>query len=330
MPQYEYLIIGSNSFSGSSYVKSLLKNNKNVIGVSRSSQYKKVFLSYNNKINKKNFLFLKIDINKNYLKLVSVIKRYKIKYIINFSAQGMVEESWENPIDWYQTNLISLTKIIQEIKDFKFIKKFINFSTPEVYGDTKKWKKESDTFNPTTPYAISRAAFDSYLINLYKITNFPMIITRTANVFGPTQQLYRIIPRTIIYSILGKKLSLDGGGQSKRSFIHIHDVCSALSVLIKKGKLGETYHISTNKIVSIKKLVELILNKMKIKKNKIIKKSIERKSKDMRYMLCTKKIRNLGWKDKISLDNGLEQTIKWIDHNFKILKKCSLKYNHKK
>ena len=175
----------------------------------------------------------------------------------------MVEESWDKPIDWYTTNFLSNVKMLEKIKKFKFIKKFINFTTPEVYGNTDNWLKESFSFNPSTPYALSRAATDFHLKLIFKVDKFPVVFTRTANVYGPHQQLYRIIPKTIVSFIKNKNLQLHGGGRSFRSFIHIDDVSNALYLILKNGKVGETYHISTNKLISIKKLVDFIGLKVK-------------------------------------------------------------------
>ena len=145
------LIIGSNSFAGSNFCDYLLGKKFNVIGVSRSKEINQIFLKYkNNNHYKKNFSFYKIDINKDkdILKLIKIIKIKKIKYIINFASQGMVAESWLKPWDWYNTNVVSFSKLINKLKNLK-ITKFLNFSTPEVYGSTEKEIKENNFFIDT-------------------------------------------------------------------------------------------------------------------------------------------------------------------------------------
>ena len=261
--------------------------------------------------------------------LISIIRKYKPKYIINYAAQGMVSESWKNPLHWYQTNIISHIKLVESIKNFKFIKKYINFSTPEVYGSTSGIVRENLNFKPTTPYALSRATADYHLINLNKFFNFPIIFTRTSNIYGPHQKLYRIIPKTIMSCLKKKIIYLHGSGKSVRSFIFIEDVSSATYKIIQKGIIGETYHISTNKFISIKNLVKKI-NKMLIKK-KIYKNVKDRIGKDKYYFLSSDKIRRkLKWKDKVSLDLGLDLTVKWIRNNFKPLSRMQMEYVHKK
>ena len=200
------LIIGSNSFSGSNFINFLLSKKHKVIGVSRSQEYKSVYLRYKNNKFIKNFVFKKIDINKNLNKLFNLITKNKPDYIINFSAQGMVAESWKNPEDWYNTNTLSTIKLHDFLRRQKFLKKYIHFGTPEVYGSTNYNHKETEIFKPSTPYAISRASADLSLISFGKFYKFPFLITRAANVYGPGQQLYRIVPTVILNCLEKKKL----------------------------------------------------------------------------------------------------------------------------
>ena len=327
------LIIGSNSFAGSNFCNYLLNKKYKVIGVSRSNEINKIFLKYKkSKHHKKNFLFYKINLNKDkdIIKLVKLIKFKKIKYIVNFASQGMVAESWIKPWDWYNTNVVSFSKLISLIKDIK-LKKFLNFSTPEVYGSTSKKIREHNIFNPSTPYAISRSAQDFNLYAHYKNFKFPVVFTRAANIFGPHQQLYRIIPISIIKGIKNKKISLHGAGKSMRSFVFMDDVSEILfKILIDKKNIGQTFHISSKQFISIRKLVLIIL-KILGKKKSLIQNVKERDGKDFGYFLnASKIIKRYKWKNKKSLENGIKETIDWINNNLTIIKKLNLNYKHKK
>ncbi len=196
----KFLIIGSNSFSGASFIDFILSKKYEVIGVSRSNELKKEFLLYKTNRNIKFFKFYKIDINKikDRNNLYKIIKKSKPDYIINYSAQGMVAQSWIHPEDWYTTNLVSQSILYKNLIRFKFIKKIIHVTTPEVYGSNNRVIKENFNFKPSTPYAVSRAAMDYHLMNFQKNYDLPIIFTRTANIFGPGQQLYRIIPKTFM------------------------------------------------------------------------------------------------------------------------------------
>ena len=334
----KFLIVGSNSFSGSHFVKELIDNDNEVIGVSRSKEPNKIFLPYywNNtnkqyiRVNENKFKFFQIDINKNLNHLIELIDEFKPEYVVNFASQGMVAESWLNPTHWYKTNLVSQVAFHDELRNKKFLKKYVHISTPEVYGDTKDWIKENYNFNPTTPYSVSRAACEMHLQSFYKAYDFPVVFTRAANVYGQGQQLYRIIPKAILCIRSGEKLKLHGGGYSKRSFIHISDVVKATIKLTINAKPGTSWHISTNQAISIRDLVSLICKITNTTLESIIENVDERLGKDKNYLLKSDNLRNeFNWKDDIELEDGIKQTISWIDHNFEELSLMPWEYQHK-
>ena len=154
---------------------------------------------------------------------------------------------------------------------------------------------------------------------------------RFSNFYGETQPMYRIIPKTIISIIKGKKLPLHGGGNSLRSFIYMPDVCQALyKILLDKKNIGETYHISSTKFISILDLVKLINKLMKIKKKNFYH-TKERDGKDLKYTLNSSKLRNsYSWSEKLNLEEGIMHTINWVKKNINYLRKEPLNYKHKK
>ena len=312
------LIIGSNSFAGSDFTDYLLSKKFKVYGVSRNKEINKEHLRYKKNTNLKNFKFFKINLNlkKDLNKLIKLIKEQKIEYIANFAAQGMVAESWVNPEDWYLTNVVSNSILIKELSKLK-IKKYLNFSTPEVYGHTSSLIKESNIFTPTTPYAISRSAQDLNLLAHYKTYNFPVVFTRAANIYGPYQQSFRIIPKIIISILTNKKIPIHGKGDTLRSFVYMTDVSIALfKILFDKKNIGETFHISTKRFISILQLVNLI-NKLMNIKDKNIYHVKERDGKDLKYTLNSNKIRKLySWSEQTDLINGIFHTIDWVKKKY--------------
>ncbi len=326
-----YLVMGSNSFSGSNLIDFLLSKKHKVVGISRSTEIKNDFLPYKKNPNLNLLTIIKININKDINNLKKIVLKHKPSIIINFIAQGMVAESWHNPEDWYKTNIVSQTLVYKELAKFKFIKKFVHVTTPEVYGSTSQKIKESYNFNPSTPYAISRATMDTHLYKFFQNFKLPVIFTRTANVYGPGQQLYRIIPKAFMCSKKRIKLDLHGSGKSVRSFIHILDASKATYLICEKGKVGETYHISTKEFISIKRLIKKIAKLEKISFNKLCRMDMERIGKDFSYKLNSSKlIKELNWKASINIDQGLILTKAWIDDSYNRLKKLSLKYHHKR
>lgn len=323
------LVVGSNSFSGSSFADFALALGGKVIGTSRSNEPCDVFLPYKWHDNN-NFSFHALDLNKNLKKLMELVNDVKPAYVVNFAAQSMVGESWQNPADWFMTNTVSTIKFHDELRKCDFLKRYVHVSTPEVYGSCSGFVEEDFAFNPSTPYAVSRAAADMSLRAFHAAYKFPVVTTRAANVYGPGQQLYRIIPRTILFILLGRKLQLHGGGVSTRSFILMKDVCNATWEIMKNGRSGETYHISTNEVISIRGLVERICEKLDVEFNDHIEFVGDRIGKDSAYHLDSKKIRTeFGWEDKYTLEQGLKECITWVKNNLDILKLQTFDYQHK-
>lgn len=327
-----FLVIGSNSFSGSHFVNYLIDKKKFVLGISRSNEINKVFLPYKwKKINKKLYEFHKLDLNKNVEKIISLIKKKKINIVVNFASQSMVSQSWITPLDWYNTNVISQVKLHDELRKIKNLKKYIHVSTPEVYGSTKSQIKENYNFSPSTPYAVSRAACDLHLRTFFKNYNFPVIFTRASNVYGPGQQLYRLIPKAILCAMLRKKFQLHGGGKSLRSFIHIRDVVEATYKICLKGVIGQTYHLANKEVYKIRDIVDLIAKKIEISSNEFVETVSDRPGKDQAYLLNSDKIfKKMNWKSKIKLKDGIDETFLWIKKNINIIKKLPDFYEHKK
>ena len=325
------LILGSNSFSATSFIDYLLSAGYNVIGVSRSEEVARVFRPYGANSNVANFSFLQIDMKVGANAIADLVQANQIEYIFNFAAQSMVAQSWDYPEHWYQTNVVALAELGNVLIKEKSIKKFVHFTTPEVYGSTSGWLEEGFSFAPSTPYAVSRAAGDWHLKCLFDNYGFPVIFTRAANVYGPGQQLYRIIPRTILSALTGQKLPLHGGGKSIRSFIHIDDVSSALEAIMNHGENGDSYHISTDAITSIFELVKTLANLLKIDVEELVERGPERPGKDFAYQLSSEKIRTeLGWTDKIDLNTGLADTLRWAELHLDELRKLPIDYEHKR
>lgn len=324
------IVIGSNSFSGSHFVNHALEIGMNIAGISRSDEPIDAFLPYKNNNNIQNFHFFKMDLNHDLDKIMTVIMDFKPDYVINFAAQGMVAESWIFPEQWFQTNVVANVKFHDKLRKCSFIKKYVHVSTPEVYGACSGIIKEDAPLNPSTPYAVSRAACDMSLLSFYKNYNFPVVFTRAANVFGPGQQLYRIIPKTILSIKSNTKLQLHGGGYSTRSFIHIRDVVAGTFKIALQSDPGEVYHLSTDQFISIRSLVELICKKLDVDFDKIVEIVGERPGKDSAYLLDSSKALNaFGWQPEISLEEGISETISWIDNNFSDIMNQPKEYIHK-
>jgi dTDP-glucose 4,6-dehydratase len=322
-------VIGSNSFSGASFVNFSLKQGARITGTSRSAEPIDAMLPYKWKDHSQ-FSFHQLDLNKDLSQIVDLLHAVKPSHVLNFAAQSMVGESWQYPEHWFMTNVVSTVKLHDALRKCDFLERYVHVSTPEVYGSCSGFVDENFPFNPSTPYAVSRAAADMSLRTFHAAYNFPVVTTRAANVYGPGQQLYRIIPRTILFILLGRKLQLHGGGVSTRSFIHMDDVSDATWKIMCNGHDGDTYHISTSEVVSIRELVERICAKLKVSFGDHVEVVGERMGKDSAYHLDSTKVRKeLGWTDRIALDQGLDECIAWVRNNFEALKTSVYDYQHK-
>jgi dTDP-glucose 4,6-dehydratase len=323
------LVIGSNSFSGSSFCQFALTQGATVIGTSRSKEPVDALLPYK-WVDHEGFTFHQLDLNHDLQAIIDLVKRENLEYVVNFAAQSMVAESWLNPEHWYVTNTVSTVKLHDELRKLDFLKRYVHISTPEVYGSCSGFVKEDFPFNPSTPYAASRAAADMSLRTFSQAYQFPVVTTRAANVYGPGQQLYRIIPRTILFILMGKKIQLHGGGHSTRSFIHMKDVSDATWKIMLSGNNGDTYHISTSEVIPIRDLVEKICQKLDRNFEDHVEVAGERLGKDSAYHLDSSKVRQeLNWQDTINLDQGLDECIAWVKKYFDVLSAQEHNYIHK-
>ena len=334
-----FLVIGSNSFSGSHFVVEALRAGHKVWGVSRSAEPDFVFLPYRwphpttgqPLATAQNFHFHAINLNSQLRELLELIDRVQPSHVVNFAAQGMVAESWLNPTHWYQTNVVSQVAFHDALRQRTFLQKYVHVTTPEVYGSTDEgWISEHNHFAPSTPYAVSRAACDLHLHSFHKAYGFPVVFTRAANVYGPGQQLYRIIPRGMLSARTGKPMQLHGGGYSERCFIHIRDAMQATLRLALEADPGTTWHLSTREPISIRALVERICERCGVTFSDVVEESGERLGKDQSYLLDSTSIREaFGWSDQVSLDEGLTETLAWVDSHLDQLKTLPWTYQHK-
>jgi dTDP-glucose 4,6-dehydratase len=326
----KYVVIGSNSFSGASFADHLLNQQARVIGISRSPEPHRAFLPHRWSGNDGRFSFHQLDLNTDLAGIVDLLRSERPDYVVNFAAQSMVAESWQNPDHWFMTNVVSTVRLHEELRRLDFLRKYVHVTTPEVYGSTEGFVREDAAFNPSTPYAVSRAAADMSLRSYHAAYGFPVVFTRAANVYGPGQQLYRIIPRTILFIRLGRKIQLHGGGASERSFIHMRDVSDATLRVARDGRPGETYHISTDRVISIRALVEMICERLGAHFEDCVETTGERLGKDAAYRLDSGKIRReLGWSDSIGLEQGIEESVAWVDRFINDLRALPMQYVHK-
>lgn len=318
------LILGVSSFSGATLTNFFSNKNYNIIG----TYNKKNKLELELLKKQKNLKIIKINLENDAIKLKKIINKFKPKFILDFASICMVNESWEFPEKYFKINLLSKIEIFNKKSNFKFLKKYIYISTPEIFGSTKnKIKEKENIFNPSTPYALSKLSAEIYLKQLFKYYSFPLIIGRFSNFYGPGQAFYRLIPK-IIYTLKNNiTFELHGGGKSRRNFLYSSDFCEGIEKILIKGKIGETYHFSGSKFYSILEIYNKIVKILRIKNPKL-KISKDRVGKDKNYFLDGKNTsKTLNWKAKTPIVIGLKKTINFYLKNFNNLKQYKKKFS---
>ena len=324
-----YVVIGSNCFTGSHIVDALLADpDSKVIGVSRSPEPKDLFLPYKRR-SAVNFAFHQIDIVRRFGQLMTLLDEVKPQFVINVAALSEVALSNERPVEYFEINTMAVVKLCDYLRTCSYLERYVHISSAEVFGTCDRPVDEGTRFNPSTPYAVSKAAADMYLHTLRRNFGFPVTITRSTNVYGKHQQLYKIIPRTVIYLKLGKTIELHGGGKAVKSFIHIRDVVHGLMLALKRGKPG-AYHFSAPSHQTIADIVHQICTWMGYDFESSTRVVGERLGQDARYWLdCSKATRELGWKAPVPFEDGVREVIEWVESNWDQVVHEPLVYQHK-
>ena len=324
------VVTGGSGFIGSNLVKFLLKKKYFVINI---DCLKYSANPYNTKnLNKnKNYVFFKLDIN-NKNKILKILKKYKPEGIFNLAAETHVDRSIDSPYNFIHSNILGTYNLLETIRKYKKKIKLIHISTDEVYGDVLMGRSdEKYPYKPSSPYSSSKASSDHLVQAYIRTYKIPAIISNCCNNYGPNQFPEKLIPKLIFNIINNKPLPIYGKGKNSREWMHVQDHCEALLMIYKRGKIGENYNIGSGvnlKNIDIaKKLLKIAKNKSsKISQKVKIKFIKDRPGHDFRYALNNKKIqKKLGWKIKISLNDGLLRTFNWYINNKNFFKSVSKK-----
>lgn len=326
-PNPKIVVIGSNSFSGSDLIDLLLEDPANqVIGISRSPEKSALFLPYK-RHQGAIFKFYQMDLNRDMPQMIELLDSFEPEYVVNFAAQSEVAPSWEHPEQWFQTNVVALAKLTNALKERDYLRRYVHISSPEVYGACEGGITESAPLNPSTPYAASKAAADLFLFTLVKNFQFPLVMIRSTNVYGAHQQLWKIIPRSVIYLKMGKKIQLHGGGLAVKSYIHIRDVSCGELAAMEKGRPGTIYHLSPDRGHAVRDVVHTICDLMGRDFEASTVSVGERLGQDAAYVIDSSKARTeFGWSPKISIEEGLTGVVSWIENDWNQIEKQTSEY----
>lgn len=325
------VVLGANSFSGQDFTDLLLDDPAaEVVGVSRSPERGLLSLRYKERADLSRYRYVQADMNGDMDRLLALLDAEQPEAIVNFAAQSEVAPSWERPEHWFQTNTVALARLVNHLRGKTYLKRYLHVSSPEAYGTCEGNVAENQPFNPSTPYAASKAAADMLLSVYHKQYGFPLLTVRATNVYGARQQLFKIIPRTAIYVKQGKTVELHGGGAAVKSYIHVRDVSRGELAILMKGRLGEVYHLSPDAGVAVKDVVRKVCELSGKDFAAATKAVSERPGQDKAYLLDSSKARvELGWAPTVGLDAGLREVVAWVDARWTDIGREPLEYRHK-
>jgi len=303
------LITGGLGFIGSNFILNILKQKPNFEIVNIDAE---LLGSNHDNLhelkNSKNYHYVKGNIT-NKTQMENLISKSDV--VINFAAESHVDRSILDANQFLVSNIRGTYTILEILRKHK--KRFIQISTDEVYGSLENGSAvETTRFSPSNPYAATKASAE-LLVNSYVNTfDLDCIITRCTNNYGPRQFYEKLIPKTIFLANQNNKIPLYGNGQNIRDWIFVDDHCDAIHKILLDGKSGDSYNISSNNELDNLLIVKTILEIMG-KSNDLIEFVDDRPGHDQRYSLDSSKIRHeLNWKNKISFEDGLKNTIDWF------------------
>jgi len=326
----KFVVIGSNCFTGSHLVARLLMvPGAQVVGISRSPEKSPLYLPYRQRPFCGNFRFEQIDIVRQPKRLLTTIERFRPDYVINVAALSEVFQSHLTPTEYFQVNTTAVVRLADFLRKQTWLKRFIHISSAEVYGACDEPVNENRLPNPSTPYAASKAAADFYLLTARQKHHLPVTLIRSTNVYGPHQQLYKIIPRGLINLRQGKKIALHGGGLAIRPFIHIRDVVEGIWRVIGHPDPKPIYHFSSKQMWTISEIVAFLCEKRGEDFSAATHYASDRATQDSRYLLdFSLAQQDLAWKPEVKFEKGIAEIMQWIDSNWDEILREPLQYVH--
>ena len=283
---------------------------KKVIGIGRNPLRPEPFSLNVDK--RRNYQYHAFHITYELDSVMELLDKERPQVIINYAAQGEGAVSWKKSWRFFETNSMALAKLTEELMSRDYPERFIQIGTSELYGSVDFAAKEDTPLQPTSPYAASKAAFDMYLISVAKVLKFPMNIIRPSNAYCPGQLLHRVIPKTLVCGLLGRKLPLHGGGRAEKSYIHARDLARAIHLVAEKAPLGTVYNAGPKDPTSIRRVVELCAEALGIPFDQLCEMTGDRLGQDSRYWLDSSAIkRDAGWEPQIGWEQGLSEMVDW-------------------
>ena len=312
------LVTGGAGFIGSNFIRYLLgAGNKYAIVNYDKLTYAGNLANLESVAGNPNYRFVKGDI----CDAVAVEAAMRgCNTVVHFAAESHVDRSIYEPAPVIQTNVTGTFVLLETARKLS-VSRFVHISTDEVYGDIPpdSFADENTSLQPSSPYSASKAASDLLVRSYVRTYDFPAIITRSSNNYGPYQFPEKFVPLMITNALHDKPLPIYGDGRQQRDWLHVEDNCRGILAVLERGKIGEVYNIGGLDLEENLTMIRRLLG-LTEKPESLLSYVQDRPGHDRRYALNCKKIETgLGWRPAISLDDGLRQTIDWYKNNKKWL-----------
>ncbi|VFQ60432.1 unnamed protein product [Cuscuta campestris] len=309
------LITGAAGFIASHVTNRLVKQypNYRIVGLDKLD-YCSNLGNLNPSFGAPNFRFVKADVTSadliNYL-----LPEERFDTVMHFAAQTHVDNSFGNSFQFTQNNIYGTHVLLEACKVTGGVRRFIHVSTDEVYGETDLetdvGNPEASSLLPTNPYSATKAGAEMLVMAYHRSYGMPTITTRGNNVYGPNQFPEKLIPKFILLAMRGERLPIHGDGNNARSYLYSDDVAEAFDVILHRGVIGNVYNIGTRKERRVVDVAEDVCQLFGRRSEEAIEFVHDRPFNDKRYFLDDKKLKELGWKEKTSWEEGLKQTLEW-------------------
>ena len=323
------VVTGGAGFIGSNFIYYILDKYKDykIICIDKLT-YAGNLSTLSEAMKNQNFKFIKADIC-DIEKIDTVFKEEEPNIVVNFAAESHVDRSISNPEVFLETNIMGTSVLLECCKKYN-VKRYHQISTDEVYGDLPLDRPdlsftEKSPLRPSSPYSVSKTSADLLVLSYFRTYKLPVTISRCSNNYGPYHFPEKLIPLIIIKALKNQRLPIYGDGKNVRDWIYVKDHCTAIDLILHKGKIGEVYNVGGNSEKSNLEVVKTILNILG-KSEKLIEFVPDRLGHDRRYSINDYKIESeLGFKRDVTFEQGIEKTINWFLHNEKWWKECLCK-----
>ncbi len=329
------LVSGGAGFIGGNFVLDWLKNPRaeGIVNLDKLT-YAGNLITLKSLLSDSRHVFIQGDIA-DYDLVVCILKKYKIRAVVNFAAESHVDRSIDGPGDFIQTNVVGTFTLLEAVRFYwanlsksqKQNFRFLHVSTDEVYGSLSPTAEpflETNPYKPTSPYSASKAASDHFVKAWHSTYGLPILITNSSNNYGPYHYPEKLIPLVIINALAGKFLPIYGDGQQVRDWLHVKDHCSAIRCVLKIGRLGEAYNVggmNEKSNIDVVNTLCSILDDLHPKSDGTsyasqVRYVKDRPGHDRRYAIDASKLeRELGWRPAETFESGIRKTVRWYLDN---------------